>query len=137
MGKPLPEFHLGNWTQGLRGLEELRGRVVLLDFWATWCHPCLANIPRNNALLHELGEQGFMMVGICARNGAEHFERVCTSQIIEYPMAVDERGEAEKELSVLWYPSYYVLDRQGRLQAWRAPHGQAVERVRELLAKED
>ncbi len=67
---PAPPFRLENIEGGTIELAELRGKVVLVDFWATWCGPCLRGIPHLNKLQEELGDKGVVVLGVSVDRGA-------------------------------------------------------------------
>ena len=63
-GKPAPKLTLDAWIGDETSLEDLRGKVVVVDFWATWCGPCMAAIPKNVALVEKLGSEGLAFIGV-------------------------------------------------------------------------
>src|SRR5262245_4046592 len=70
-GKPAPELSLKNWVNSKElKLADLRGKIVVLDFWATWCGPCIASIPHNNELQKKYAGK-VVFIGVCAVNGGE------------------------------------------------------------------
>jgi thiol-disulfide isomerase/thioredoxin len=66
---PAPPFQLENIAGGTVELAELRGKIVLVDFWATWCGPCLRGIPHLNELQRELGDDGVVILGVSVDRG--------------------------------------------------------------------
>ena len=64
VSKPVPDFTLPDLQGKLLKLSSLHGKTVLLDFWATWCGPCLEDIPQLIALQRKFGKQGFVVVGV-------------------------------------------------------------------------
>ena len=137
LGRPFPELPLTQWMGSASSFEELRGKIIAIDFWATWCKPCLAEIPRNNELMRRRADQNVVVVGICATSGAESMEEVVRERGIAYPVVRDEKRAAEKLLRVRWYPCHYVVDRDGVVRAERVAFDAAEACIRELLAKEE
>lgn len=109
-------------------LSELRGHVVLLDFWATWCSPCLAAIPKLNALLRKYKEQGLVIVGVTEFQGAGDgrpmtpaeelaFLRQFKSRYkVAYPYAVSDKEDNGRNFGVSSLPTAVLIDRQGRVR---------------------
>src|SRR5688572_24004687 len=71
-GKPPPALQTTDWVNREPvTLDQLKGKVVLLDFWATWCGPCIAAIPHTNELQAKYGERGLVIIGVCHPQGVE------------------------------------------------------------------
>ena len=99
-----------------RAMSDLRGKIVVLDFWATWCGPCLASIPHMNELARKYADRGVVFIGVCRPDGAEKMRGIVDSKKIEYPLCVDSKGAINTAYLVDSFPDYYVIDRTGRLR---------------------
>ncbi len=137
LNAPFPDLPLTQWIGPVSSFDELRGKIIAVDFFATWCMPCLAGIPRNNDLMQRLGDRGVVVLGICASSGAESLQTIAEERGIAYPLVRDEKRTAEKALRVRWYPCHFVIDREGIIRADRAKFDVAQACIEELLAAED
>src|SRR5438034_10492924 len=98
------------------GITDLKGKVVLIDFWATWCGPCMAAVPHNNEMMEKYGGKGLVIIGVCIKNGADKFAATVKEKGMKDPVAVDADGKTEKAYHVDGYPDYYLIDRAGKLR---------------------
>src|SRR5436190_6120725 len=113
-GKPMPALNVTGWINGQVKPEEMKGKVVIVDFYATWCGPCMAAIPHNNELLKKYKDKGLLIVGVCTHGrGQEKMEQVVKEKGIEYPTARDAQLKSQKAWAVHYYPTYAVIDRKG------------------------
>lgn len=101
-------------------LEDYRGRVVLLNVWATWCTPCREELPELQALHRKHGNEGFTVVGVSVdKPQALGQVRALVKQLgLAYPMVFDPGGEAVNTFEVSGYPTSFLLDRTGTIR-WR------------------
>ena len=103
-----------SWTAA-----ELDGRVVLLDFWATWCAPCLAEIPTLREATERYGERGFLVLGVALdRGGRRELESFLRRQGIDWPQIHDGRGldgPLARRFGVRAVPRTLLVDGAGRV----------------------
>jgi thiol-disulfide isomerase/thioredoxin len=115
-GSEAPAFALPRIEDGATfDLRSLRGRIVLLDFWATWCPPCVQMIPTLHALHEEWSPRGVELVGINsdgAMSDADELRAFLREHPAPYPMLVDD-GRAAKLYRVVSLPHLVLLDRDG------------------------
>jgi thiol-disulfide isomerase/thioredoxin len=96
--------------------SDLQGRVVLLNFWATWCPPCLAEIPELNALHNALTEDGLTVVGVALdEEGWETVAPFAEASSIDYPIVLDDGTVAAQFGGVYGLPTSFVIDREGQV----------------------
>jgi thiol-disulfide isomerase/thioredoxin len=115
--------------------QDLRGKVVIMDFWATWCTPCIESIPHLNALKKELADQPVRLMSITYEPGAKINEFLKTRKI-ETEIFIDNDLSTFKSFSAWGIPIMYVFDKEGRLVAGISPKNLTADIVRQILAGE-
>ncbi|MCM3869508.1 MAG: redoxin domain-containing protein [Pyrinomonadaceae bacterium] len=97
-------------------ISELRGRVVLLNFWATWCGPCRSEIPELNSMHRDLQSRGLSVVGVSTYDGADGVRNFWKDNKQDYTVLLGDRG-VESTFEVVGLPTTFILDREGRIRA--------------------
>jgi thiol-disulfide isomerase/thioredoxin len=101
---------------GTLSLSEQKGKVVLVDLWATWCAPCIKELPHLQALSEKHRPEDFLMLGIVLESGdPEEVQAFVAEKEIRYPMVLGEEGTKESFGPFLGYPTKYLIDREGRV----------------------
>src|SRR4051794_34306792 len=136
VGQAPPELGVSQWKNGEPiELSSLKGKVVLLDFWATWCGPCIASIPHNNELYERYKGDGLVLIGVCHSRGADKMAETAEQKGIKYPVAADRDGQTVAAYAVDSFPDYYFIDRAGRLRILDCKNGNVEDAIKLLLAE--
>jgi thiol-disulfide isomerase/thioredoxin len=99
-------------------LVKLRGKVVLVDFWATWCPPCREEVPTVVEVYNKYHSQGFEIVGISLDQSRESLDQFTAANGMPWPQYFDGQGwnnSIAQQFSIHSIPQMWLLDRQGRL----------------------
>jgi len=116
-GNAAPEFTVTDIDGKKLALSDYKGKVVLLDFWATWCTPCRAEIPHFVEMQQKYGPQGFQVVGISMDDDAKPVKEFYRQFNMNYPVAVGDDKLAQSFGGVLGLPVNFIIDREGRIHA--------------------
>lgn len=135
VGEPRPGFSLPSLDGGTRAIGDYDGRVVLLNFWATWCPPCVEEVPALDALQDELGGRGLRVLGV-ALDEAEPVRAFAREHGVDYPLLTG--GREAFDIAAAYgngrgtLPYTVVIDREGIV---RATHQGALTRdeAREMI----
>lgn len=115
-GKKAPEFTLLDLDGKPFHSSNLKGKVVILDFWATWCPSCRAEIPHFKSLYQQYHGQGLEIVGIALdRGGAKVVKPFVEDNGIDYPILIGNQKVTEDYGGIRGIPTTFVIDRQGRI----------------------
>lgn len=98
------------------GLDALKGKVVYLDFWASWCGPCRMSFPRLEQLRQELGPQGFEVLAVNVDEFEADALKFLSELPVTYPSLYDGGGTAPQQYGILGMPTAYLIDRQGQVR---------------------
>jgi cytochrome c biogenesis protein CcmG/thiol:disulfide interchange protein DsbE len=96
-------------------LSDHSGKVILLDFWATWCVPCQTEVPRFVAFQNEYGKQGFQVIGISMDDTPVPVRKFYAKYKMNYPVAMGTTKVAEAYGGVLGLPLTFLISKDGRI----------------------
>jgi len=128
IGKPAPELNIDKWVNGDRHqLSKLQGKVVLIDFWATWCGPCIASFPDLKKLQDKFSKQGLVVLGVTKyygqykgrRNLAKEEEAkkieedFVKDHSLTWPLGIAEGDQLFQDYGVTGLPTVFVVDKKG------------------------
>ena len=97
-------------------LSALKGQVVLVNFWATWCEPCRDEMPSLDRLQHRLGGKGFMVLGVNIGEGAAHIQQFLKRIPVGFTIVRDSDSAVLKAWRVQVLPASFLIDKNGMLR---------------------
>ncbi|MEM1210048.1 MAG: TlpA disulfide reductase family protein [Planctomycetota bacterium] len=135
VGRKAPRLSLSDWqVRRLRG-RDIRGKILVLDFWATWCAGCVAAIPQKNELAETFADDGVLVIGVCGDGGARQMAGVVQRNEVAYPSAYADRATT-RAWRVTFWPTYAVVDRDGLVRGVGLKSSAVEELVRDVLAEQ-
>jgi peroxiredoxin len=115
-GKAAPPFDLKDLSGKPIHLDDYRGRITLVNFWATWCPPCVEEIPSMNQLARRYDEREFSVVSIDFREPEQDIREFAKEVPVEFPVLLDSDGRVSWAWKVFSFPSSFIVDRSGRIR---------------------
>jgi len=136
VGKPAPDFSTRDMAGNEISLSQYRGKVVLLDFWATWCVPCIMETPNIKRVYDKYKDDGLVVIGINQDRNRSAVEAFIRRERIEWPQVFDW-GNGYK-VSLLYQadtiPALFLIDKDGILRDTNALGARLESGVRKLLS---
>ncbi len=121
VGEPAPLFAGRGLDEQEIKLESLRGKVVLIDFWATWCAPCVAEMPNIRSVYEKYGKEGaFTVLGVSLDDDAKKVKRFVKKENVPWPHIVAgpaQSNEIAKKYFVEGIPATFLIDAEGKVIA--------------------
>lgn len=116
IGDKAPNFQVTDLTGNKSSLANYQGKKVLLNFWATWCPPCKAEMPHMEELYKNYKDEGYVILALNMTNTENSLDDVkgfVIDQKLTYPILLDEKGEVSSTYEILAYPTSYFIDSKG------------------------
>jgi cytochrome c biogenesis protein CcmG/thiol:disulfide interchange protein DsbE len=125
-GRRAKDFQLQ--VPGASHLSDLRGKVVVLNFWASWCPPCLEETQSLNTLQRQIAGKGGVVLGISVDEDKAAYEKFLVDNHVVFPTYDDTTKKTAQDYGTSMYPETYLIDRSGKLarkivgpQDWQSP----------------
>lgn len=117
VGQPTPDCSATIATGNSKlDMSTYQGKVVLVDFWATWCPPCKKSMPFLNSLRNQLAKDGFEVVAINVDENSDEAKEYVANNPVDYKMAFDPSGDCPNQYQVKAMPSSYLIDKTGKIR---------------------
>ncbi len=117
LGALAPDFSAKLLTGSIVNLAALRGKVVLVNFWATWCGPCRVEMPVLQGLNDRFGAVGFKVLAVNNQEAANTIQPFLDKYGLVFDVALDQNGSLNQRYTVRSYPTSYVIGRDGVILA--------------------
>ena len=139
IGKPAPEFQLPSADKTIR-LADYKGKVVYVDFWASWCGPCRQSFPWMNEMQSKYGAQGFTVLAINVDQKRADAQKFLADTPAKFTIAYDDKGVTPKAYAVKTMPTSMLIGADGVVKlihrGFRADETEALEQqIRTALGK--
>ena len=118
VGERVPEYSAERLSGGEVSLSDYRGKVVLVNIWATWCGPCRVEMPPIQKSYERYRDEGFTVLAVAVDAGPGHREKVARfvqELDLTFPVLLDPEGRITRLLRTVGVPETFVLDREGRI----------------------
>lgn len=114
VGRPAPDFAVDSPDlEGATALSDLRGQVVLVNFWATWCEFCRTEMPALEKIYQDYKDQGFLVLGVNEEETWDEIETFRQDVPFTFPIMLDPDAEIYRAYWGRFYPSSFIIDREG------------------------
>jgi thiol-disulfide isomerase/thioredoxin len=113
---PAPSFKLDSMAGKPVSLDQYKGQVVMINFWASWCGPCRTEMPLLEKLHAKYKPMGFTMIGVNVEPDSSLASKWLQSTPVTFPILFDTKSEVSKLYSVAGMPSTVIIDRKGNLR---------------------
>jgi peroxiredoxin len=137
-GDTAPNFSIQADSGKTITARDFGGKLLLLNFWATWCGTCIEEIPSLNQMARQLGPQGLVVLGVSVDKDEKVYRDFLTKSPLAYLTARDPEEKINLSYGTVQYPESYLIDRNGKVvekfissQAWDSP--QMIRHVQSLL----
>jgi len=112
-----PPLELAQLNGKTLKLDSLKGQVVLINFWATWCPPCVHEMPSMQRLSNKFKNKPFTILGVNMAETNQEVEKFLSTRVkVDFPIVMDKDGAVLKNWQVFAFPTSYVLDKQGKIR---------------------
>jgi peroxiredoxin len=115
IGGRAPDFTLLTLTQGSLSLHDFGRQVVVLNFWATWCPPCVEETPGLERFAEQMHAQGVTVIGVSVDQDAEALQTFAVQQHLSFPIGRDPDQSVANRYGTFQFPETYIIDQDGKV----------------------
>ncbi len=115
VGEPAPDFTLPTLAQGSLRLRDYRHQVVVLNFWATWCPPCVEETPSLRKFAEQMQGQKVVIIGVSVDQDERTLQKFVADAHLPFPIVRDPDQRVASRFGTYQFPETYILDRDGRV----------------------
>ena len=129
VGSLAPDFQFYDSEERLVSLSDLRGKPVVLNFWATWCGPCVYEMPYLQQVYEEWSDRGLVLLAINMGGTSSQVEEFLQSHDLSLPVLLDTKRDVAARYSIRYVPTTFFIDKEGTIQAVKVgafPNEQAI-----------
>ncbi len=137
LGGPAPDFWFETAQGQATSLSELEGKIVLINFWATWCNPCKTEMPYIQQIYDEWPEEELVMLAINVGDSSDDVASFMQSNSLSFPVLLDSQGEAATRYGIPGFPTTLFIDKKGLLQNARVGAFSSKEEIESILSQLD
>jgi peroxiredoxin len=135
VGSPAPEILLKDLQGQDVKLSDLRGKVVLVNFWATWCKPCKEEMPAMQASYDKLRDRGFVVLAVNELEDTEKVAEHIRAYGHTFPVVMDRNNTVANKYGVVGLPASFLIDRQGIVRERVSGNLLTESRIEEMVKK--
>lgn len=119
VGGNAPEIILPSYTNDVKKLSDFKGKYVLLDFWATWCRPCITEIPNLKNVHRQFAGDEFEIVSVCVDkvDFKTNWKKIVEEYQTDWPQLFDASGVAAQDYGIEYFPTIFLLNKKGEIIA--------------------
>jgi cytochrome c biogenesis protein CcmG, thiol:disulfide interchange protein DsbE len=115
IGETAPDFTIPEIGQGSLALGQYKQQVVVLNFWATWCPPCVEEAPSLEKFATQIQPRGVTVIGVSVDEDQQALRKFISDYHVSYPVARDPQRALAAQYGTFQFPETYIIDRNGRV----------------------
>lgn len=134
-GKSAPNFQFNDAYGNSVSLVDFRGKAILLNFWATWCVPCRAEMPYIQDVYNTWSEHGLVVLAVNMRESPSKVKQFMQNHMLSFPVLLDTRGSVAEKYNIRYVPTTYFIDSSGVISYIKIGAFRSVAEVEDIVSK--
>jgi len=135
VGNLAPEFQLPSLEGQVVALNDLRGKALLVNFWATWCPPCREEMPYLQQIYDEWSGKGLVLLAVDIGESSDTVESFMQSHKLSFPVLLDTNKDIALEYNVRYIPTTFLIDKDGIIQVVKVSAFSSTAEIEKILSK--